>query len=72
LMPSSSHLEALPRNPFLGAISFQKFREVLAAPNRYWSRTEKALIRELDGYLQFKQATLPAPFQLQPRPRMGR
>jgi hypothetical protein len=69
LMPSAGRLEAFPRSPFLGAIAFQKLRQVLSEQNRFWSRTERGLVEELNRYLHLKQTRLPTPFKPEYRRR---
>lgn len=58
-LPSGHLLEALPRSPFIGQLSYGRLRQVLIQRLRFYTRPERQAVKTLDDYLAFKSSTVP-------------
>jgi hypothetical protein len=58
-LPSGHLLEAVPRTPFIGQVSYGLLRQILTRRLRFYTRPERQLIETLDEYLAFKSSTVP-------------
>lgn len=59
VLPSGHLLEAFPRTPFIGQLSYGRLRQVMKQRFRFYTRPEQQMIEVLDEYLAFKRATVP-------------
>jgi hypothetical protein len=58
-IPHSDRLSGLPREPFIGQLSYCQIRRLLASQRRWFTRPERLLIDQLSDYLQWKEYYLP-------------
>lgn len=65
-IPQSSKLIGLPREPFIGIISFGQVQQILAKQRRWFSRPERIVADTLIHYLSLKQSQ---PNECAPRSR---
>lgn len=54
-IPHSSKLIGLPREPFIGAISYGQLQDILTRQRRWFSRPERILAESLIDYLNLKR-----------------
>jgi hypothetical protein len=59
VLPSGHLLEAFPRTPFIGQLSYDCLRQVLKQRSRFYTRPERQVVETLDEYLAFKSSTAP-------------
>ena len=59
VLPSGHLLDAFPRPPFIGQLSYARLRQVLTQRLRFYTRPERQVVGTLDEYLAFKSSTAP-------------
>lgn len=55
-IPHSEKLVALPKLPFVGELGYADITGLLQANQRFFTRTERAIIDQLNTYLDYKKA----------------